>query len=360
VKILFVLDRRVNAGSIQAIDGYLRAGDELGHTIAVLGPADQRFPGLRASTHVESFDQVVFIFESTLNWLSGLKLSHLLSRVPRERRVILDADGMLNDVIWVDGYDRNHPNEASRLRWRASYEALSDRVFQPTLRPLSSQVTPLLFYGYNASIKVPYGWQKSWDILHIGHNWWRWRQIGGTLMPAFERLRPSLRGICFVGWWWDKEPAWASGIGLAEAFRGDPDWMRRLGVQIEPPVQYADVVATMSAARINIMTQRPLFQRLGFVTSKYFEIFCADTIPLVMLPPDQVEEVYGPAGREIALYDDVEAKLLDVLNNTQRYRDVVVEVRRHLEVHHSYHRRLQELVNALEWERSPAERVFAP
>jgi len=347
LKILFVLDRRENAGSIQAVNGYLRAGDDLGHTLALFGPPDPRFPRLRTSVEVDAFDHVVFIFESTLNWLSGLKLSHILMRVPRERRAVVDADGMYNDVIRLDGYDRNHPDEQSRLKWEAYQDALSDCIFQPTLQPLSSNVAPLLFYGYDPAAAHQNGRRKSWDVLHMGHNWWRWRQVGGTLMPAFERIRSNLDGICFIGSWWDKPPVWASRIGLEDAFRCDPGWMRRVGVQIEPAVAYGDVVSTMSAGRINIMTQRPLFQHLRFVTSKYFEIVCADTIPLVMLPPEQVEEVYGPAGREIALHEDIENKLLDVLTNTQRYRDAVIEIRRHLEVHHSYRRRVQELVDAL-------------
>ena len=36
----------------------------------------------------------------------------------------------------------------------------------------------------------------------------------------------------------------------------------------------------MSTARVNVMTQRPLFSHLRLLTSKYFEIFAADTIPL--------------------------------------------------------------------------------
>jgi len=358
VRILFVLDSRVNAGSIQAVDGYIRAGDALGHTMALLSPSEERFSKLRTSVDVGAFDYVVFIFESTLSWLSGLKLSQILTRVPRERRAIVDADGMYNHVICVDGYDRNHRDEPSRLKWKAYYDALSDRIFQPTFRPLSSHVAPLLFYGYDSATAASHnGRPKSWDVLHIGHNWWRWRQIGGTLMPALERVRSNLDGICFFGSWWDKAPAWASRIGLDDAFRCDPGWMRRLQVQIEPPVAYRDVIPTMSMGRVNIMTQRPLFQHLRFVTSKYFEIFCADTIPLVMLPPDQVEQVYGPTGREIALHGDIENKLLDVLSNIERYREAVREVRRHLEVHHSYQRRVQELVDALAYRRIPPGRA---
>jgi len=40
--------------------------------------------------------------------------------------------------------------------------------------------------------------------------------------------------------------------------------------------------------------------------------------------------------------------LLDVLSRPHKYREIVEQVRRHLVQHHSYQRRLQELVAALE------------
>ena len=49
---------------------------------------------------------------------------------------------------------------------------------------------------------------------------------------------------------------------------------------------YTDVIRTMSTARINIFTQRPVLHHLKHLTLKYFEIFYADTIPLLMLDED--------------------------------------------------------------------------
>ena len=62
---------------------------------------------------------------------------------------------------------------------------------------------------------------------------------------------------------------------------------------------YHDVIQTMSTARINIFTQRPVLSHLKHLTLKYFEVFCADTIPLLMLDGDHAEAVYGPAAREL-------------------------------------------------------------
>ena len=103
----------------------------------------------------------------------------------------------------------------------------------------------------------------------------------------------------------------------------------------------------MSEGRVNIMTQRPLFRRLQLLTSKYFEIFCADTIPLVMLEPAHAESIYGPAGRELALHGNISDKLLDVVQHPLRYQEIVQEVRSHLVSCHSYQKRMQQLVEPL-------------
>jgi hypothetical protein len=349
MKILFVTDQRADAGSIQAVAAHVRAGDELGHTLAVYGQGARNFPGVRFSSDVGAFDRVVFIFESKLRWLSGLQLAHVLSGVPRRRRAILDADGMYNPRIAVDGYDRNHGSERERCEWQVHLDRLADKVLQPVLGPPGPGATALPFYGYDTAAQTSNGpAHKRYDIIHVGHNWWRWREVSAHLLPALERIRPAADGICFVGAWWDATPHWAGTLGLGDAFCVDTERLRRLGIQVRPPIPYSEVISAMSAARINIMTQRPLLRHLKILTSKYFEVFCADTIPLVMLEPDHAEMVYGPAGRELALYDRIADKLLDALTRPEKYQEIVREVRRHLVTHHSYRSRVQQLVAALE------------
>jgi len=349
MNVLFAIERRVDAGSIYSLAKYVRAGKKFGHRFAIYGNPDPRFPDFIFSDELRVFDFVVFIFESRLRWMSGLQLAYLLTKVSRSRRVIFDADGMNNQSLVLDDYDRNHTTEGARERWLASYAALADRIFQPTLQPQERSVQPLLFYGYDAPVCNRRGDAKSVDIMHLGHNWWRWRELSERLLPAIERVRGQIDKICFVGLWWDAPPDWAARIGQGDAFRVDPRLLRQLGIRTRPPVPYHDVIQTMSTARINIMTQRPVFRRLGLLTSKYFEIFEADTIPLVMLEPDHAARVYGPAGRELALHDGIADKLIDVLARPERYQAHVDAVRQHLAVHHSYERRVQELVEALDY-----------
>src|SRR5262249_5449167 len=179
MKILLVLDRRVDRGSIQAAANYVRAGDELGHPIALYGRGDPRFGALRFSTDLGAFDRVVFIVESWRHWMSGLRMPRFLVEVPRERRAILDADGMVNPIVSVGGYDRNYAHEHDRAEWLAHYRLVADRIMQPTFAPREPGVIGLPFYGYDPAARVPpeASPPKRFDLLCVGHNWWRWRQI---------------------------------------------------------------------------------------------------------------------------------------------------------------------------------------
>jgi hypothetical protein len=352
MKILLVLERRSDRGSIHAAFNYQRAAEAAGHQIVLYGRDDPAFPELAFSTEIGAFDYVVFLVESWRYWMSGLRMPRFLREIPRERRAILDADGMYNQIVSAGDYDRTFKYEHDRVAWINHYKVVADKIMQPTLAPLEPGVVALPFYGYDPGSRIDPGLipAKSFDILCVGHNWWRWRQISTELLPAIEKIRSQIGEIAFIGSWWDAVPAGAAELDLREAFGTDPDWLRRLRIQVKPSVPYTEVIPVMSSSRINIMTQRPLFSHLRLLTSKYFEIFTADTVPLVMLDPEHAASVYGPAGRELALHGDIAKKLIDVLRRPERYRKIVKEVRNHLTAHHSYRVRVKELVEARESE----------
>ncbi len=350
MRILFVIDKRMNAGSIQAVASYVSAADRTGHTVAVYGSPDSSLSEVRFSMDAHQFDFVVFILESQLSWLSGLRVARILKAVPHERRVVLDADGLYNDVVSVEDYDRNHSGIAERNRWREACERLGSRIFQPTLTPLDPRIKPLLFYGYTPEeetrAKDPRG--KVIDVVHVSHNWWRWKELEEHFFPVLDRMRERIGEICFLGLWWDGCPPWAAELGLEEAFQVDRARLKSLRITVRPPVPFTQVISAMSSGKVNIMTQRPLFQRLGIITSKYFEIMCADTIPLVLIGPQLAESVYGPAGRDLTLNGQVEQRLLAALESPEQFQGAVQRVRQHLRAHHSYQTRVQQLVTALE------------
>lgn len=360
MKILFVIEYRPNAGNTHAIANYTRVGAEMGHEIAFYGPSQPAvYEGhylppeeqiARFSTDARKFDRIIFLYESKLHKHRSLIDANLLDAFPREKRFILDADGRYNPFTIVDGYDRSHQSEAERLEWIDYYDAVSDQIIKPTLTPSDDpKVQTLPIFGYNPDlvIKKEHIPEKRYDILNLGHNWWRWKEVTDELLPAFEQIRDQVGEIAFLGMWWDKMPDWAPEMGFEPAFRNEAEKFKKLRIRMEPPVQFTDVIRTMSMAKVNIFTQRPFLAHVKHLTLRYFEEFCADTIPLLMLENDLAEAVYGPAARELTMRGRVAEKILDALKRPDHYRQVVEDARRYMLTHHSYRRRVEELVAAV-------------
>jgi hypothetical protein len=294
---------------------------------------------------------VIYLFETDLYRIHPLHQAIMLGRFPRSHRLIVDTDGLYNDLIQLDGYDFNHLTRADQQAWIDHMDALADRVVQTLAdKPRHPKVEALSFFGYESSreIRAAESPPKQWDVLHVGHNWWRWREVDSELLPGFASIRDRIGRIGFIGLWWDAPPPEGPGAGPSQAFYSDPYAFRRLGIEIGPAVTCTDVIKTMSTARINILTQLPLLRHLRHLTLKYFEVFCADTIPLLMLDDDHAEAVYGPAARKLTLPGRVADKIADVLANEHRYRAIVQDVRAHLRSHHSYDKRALELFSLLE------------
>jgi hypothetical protein len=350
VNILFVMKHRGNAGNTHAVANYIRVAPKYGHNVAMYGDPQPHLPELKFSKDVKSFDRAAYLFESEIYRLSRLEEVSMLGAIQKPHRMIFDMDGMYHPVTKVDDYDFNHANEAERLRWKEYYETLSDVVMKPMLAKSDQpNVRPMTFYGYDASLemKPADAPKKKYDIMHLGHNWWRWRDIGGKFLPAIEPVRGRIGEIGFIGLWWDGPPAEGKDAGPEAAFESDPAMIKRLRIRTEPSVMYTDVIRTMSTAKINIFTQRPVLHHMKHITLKYFEIFYADTIPLLMLDETIARDVYGPAARELMLRENIGEKILDALARPDHYRDVVLSVRKHLAANNSYEKRMAELVSAI-------------
>ena len=84
--------------------------------------------------------------------------------------------------------------------------------------------------------------------------------------------------------------------------------LQRLGVEAERQhLVSIRLSRRVSKRRFSPVIQRPLFNHLGIVTNRTFETFCSDTVPLLMLPEQLIESIYGPAARMLALGDDIAA-----------------------------------------------------
>jgi hypothetical protein len=245
---MFVYWRIGNAGSAQDILQYARVAKSLGHEVVMYAPPEPDSP-FDCSLDLESADAVIFVFEWNLYLFPGedkkkggiyrdglmgighLNVAKLFSRVPRQRRVILDCDGMYNDSIQLNG-DFNHLDaEASRRRTELC-DSISDKIFQPTYRPLRPNVRPFFFHAYDPSWERPLDFtHKSHGMIYVGNNWFRWAALH-RLLRAIEPIRENLGRAALIGRDWAAMPWWVSSPLRERAYFTDPDYLKRLGIEL--------------------------------------------------------------------------------------------------------------------------------
>ena len=345
MRIFFAYWLLEDGGSAQDVRAYAATARDLGHEVFLYGPPGSR-PGIPSSLHVETADAVVFVFEWTtdIGRCDGLDLARILTRVPRERRIVVDCDGGYNDVLGVDG-DRNHRTAAEARRWREICERISDRIFQPTLRPIRPGVSTFFFHGYDPAWERPFdAAAKDHGMVYVGHSKFRWGPMHRVLR-AVEPVRSAVGRIALVGHGWDAMPSWAADMAMEDAYATDTQYLARLGVECVPPVPAGEVLRWMGRAVFNPVVYRPLFSRLEFVTCRTFETPAAATIPVFGLDESYVTEVFGEAAAALVLPEDGADELVaDLMSRPDHYQDVVAQIRAHLARRHSYRARVEELV----------------
>ena len=363
MKILLIskLDRYARA--VSTITKYVHVGKMLGHEVAVFGEKRSEPPLVDCSLEVKKFDFAIFVIYQASDFPDLPYLAQLLDGMPRERRVIIDCCGRYNETIRIE-HDFNHLEKLDGHQgweWVEGFQAVADKILQPTLNPLRPDVQPFLFHAFDpAAISRPtlsareaaQAWSgsstegKPYEIIYVGNNWQRWTQIKHFL-ETIEPMRNELGAICLAGWDWEKQPDWAAQLDLRGADL-DIGLLKRMGVETRWAIPSEEVIEFVGNARFSPIFHRPLFNSLGFVTNRTFETFCADTIPLLMLPDKIVEEIYGPAAQPLAPGNTVAERIRDVLHNPEKYWEAVLKTRTHLAEHHSYQQRFKELLAILE------------
>lgn len=349
MKLVFVYYAYENQGSELDLQGYARAARELGHEVTVYGPPNRKIP-LSYSMDLRHTDAVVFVFEWTTGLQHGDRLdwARLLAATPRRRRIVIDCDGRYNDVLIAHG-DFNHRNEAESAWWIDFCDSLSDKICQPTPRPVRPNVRPFLFHLYDPSWEAPLEFAgKEFDLVYVGHSKFRWRGMA-RMLQALEPVRDKVGRIALFGHGWAGLPHWAAEMGIEDIFRIDPDYLATLDVEPMQPVPFAEVIRTMSRGVFNPVVYRPLFERLGMVTCRTFETLAAGTIPLFVLNPDYVRDVYGDGALELVLGDErPHEKVLDILAQPGHYAEIVRAIRADFRWWHSPQARLRELIEIIE------------
>jgi len=359
MNLLIVSKLARSARAINTIAHYCRVAPQLGHQIAVFGEQQLDFPDIRFSMDVAAFDVAVFVVYMPSDFPDLPYLANLLDGVPKSRRVIIDCSGRYNDTIRIE-HDFNHLEKMDGHQgweWIEAFQAVADRILQPTLTPRRDDVQPFLFHGFDpngcvrseaAAAEAAQRWsreERRYGIAYVGHNWQRWSQMR-RFLEAVAPIRDELGQLALVGWDWRCRPDWAVQLGINGA-NVDPDLIERLDVEVRDPIPSTEVPQFLSAARFSPIFQRPLFNELGLVTNRTFETFLANTVPLVMLPEGLAEAIYGPEVHPLVPDEDVAGWLRKVLDNPTPHWDAIGRVRQHLAAHHSYTQRVSELVALL-------------
>jgi len=185
-------------------------------------------------------------------------------------------------------------------------------------------------------------------MVYVGHSKFRWHGMSQVL-HAVEPVLNRVGRIALFGHGWASLPNWAAEMGIEDIYRIDKRFLARLGVEPMDPVPFSKVIDTMSRGVFNPVVYRPLFERLGMVTCRTFETPAAGTIPLFLLEPDYVRQVYGDIAQELVLdRDGPDTRIADVLARPDHYAKVVQEIRRDFARRHSPAARLQDLMQIIE------------
>lgn len=348
MKLVFVYWGYENAGSMLDLRGYTRAAQAMGHEVTIYGPPNPAF-ALNYSQDLAGADAVIFVVEWTTDLQYGDRLdwARLVTSVPRQRRVVIDCDGAYNEPILFHG-DYNHRTEESSRKWRDICDSLSDKICQPTLRPRLPNVRPFLFHIYDPTWEAPLDFAgKEFSMIYVGHTKFRWRGMSRVLQ-AIEPVRERVGRVALVGEGWDNPPEWTQWLEVRNDYYVDRDYLQRLEIETMPPIPYPQVPATMSKAVFNPVMYRPLFECLEMVTCRTFETPAAATIPLFLLEPAYVHEIYGDRATELLLGEEKpEGKILDVLGRPEHYAEIVREIRQDFGRRHSPEERLRELIGII-------------
>jgi hypothetical protein len=189
---------------------------------------------------------------------------------------------------------------------------------------------------------------KRYGMCYVGNTWFRWRGMSRVL-EAVEPIREQVGPILLIGRGWDSESPWAGLSPSEEAYRSDPAYLRRLGVEVQPPVRFDRVIECMGSGVFMPVIYRPLFDHLRLITCRSFETPAANTIPLFCQEPGFVAEIYGERALELVLPEhDPHEKILDLVERPEHYAGIVDGIRAHLREEYSYARQLEQLIGIVE------------
>jgi hypothetical protein len=348
--------------SVATIHKYVEWGRILGHDVSVYGYGNPELPRLPFTTDLDGVDVAIFLVQVPSDFPAMPGLARIMDQLPRKKRVVVDLWGRYNETVRLE-HDFNHLEKFDShpaWEWIDAIDAISDMVLQPTLAPRRDDVRSFLFHGFDSGAiarnhvsarDAAATWlqagraEKPYGLAYVGSNWQRWTQVR-RLLEDYRDVRDRVGQFCLAGWDWSQRPAWAVEMGL-KGIDTDPELLADLGVEIRQGIRFDQIVDLVTQGRFAPILHRPLFRDLGLVTNRSFETFYADSIPILMLPEDFVESIYGRAALKLVPGEHLAAHLSAVMDDPEPYWDALLKTRQHLAEAHSYRNRFGQLERLL-------------
>ncbi len=265
-------------------------------------------------------------------------LERILSIIPRERTIIVDADGKYNLTMNYAG-DSNHISLRAGQNWHHSFDSLSDAVYQPTFSPIDPKVKSFLFWGYKEPENIG---EEKFDVLYLGSNWYRMNQIK-RFLSHFSGIRSLFPKISVWGKNWTKADKY-----WQQATKPDLTFFEERDIDIrEYMTEFGEFTQILSGSDFSPILIRPILSHMGIITPRMLETFASGTIPILTEDFWYAEQLYGPLSKELFLGSDPEGRLLDMRNNRPYYQKIVNLIRRELRDEHSYEKRIKDMVRLI-------------
>ena len=122
---------------------------------------------------------------------------------------------------------------------------------------------------------------KEFGMVYVGNNWFRWRSLRRVL-DTIEPVLQYVGRIAIVGNGWDRPAPWAKPVLPEDAYRTDPEYLMRLGIQVMPPIRFdgqpIDIRLSLRRTEDGIWRGRIMFGAEGTELERSSaEIFCASS-----------------------------------------------------------------------------------
>jgi hypothetical protein len=263
------------------------------------------------------------------------ELEKVVSAIPREKVIVIDADGKSNPITCEEG-DSNHKSEDIRQRWLLTFNALTDRVFQPSFGINAPSVKPFMFWGYRAQEQKP---ELKYDLMYLGSNWFRLERTI-DFMKNLRNLRDLYPRVVLMGKnWLTVDQYWPEATGQ------NLDFFIKNNIEVrEFMSKFGEFTRIIGTSRFSPILIRPVLNKMKMVTPRMFETFASGTTPILPNSFDYAKHLYGKNADELIIGNTPEEKLRDMAQRESHYHLIASSIKGHLKANHSFEKRVDELL----------------